>query len=92
MNIINLILMLTVWWFPHVESSLVSLEDVVCIGRTDADFGQLMQRIDSLEKILMLGKTEGKTRRGQQRVRWLDIITGSVDTSRLSEIVKDKNA
>ena len=82
MNIINLILVLTVWWFPHVESSLVSLEDV-CIGRIDADFGQLMQRIDSLEKILMLGKTEGKTRRGQQRVRWLDIITGSVDTSRL---------
>ena len=42
-------------------------------------FGYLMQRADSLEKILMLGKTEGKTRRRQQRVRWLDSITNSMD-------------
>ena len=44
-------------------------------------FGHLMQRADSLEKPLMLGKTEGKRRRGQQRVRWLDGITDSMDMS-----------
>ena len=42
-------------------------------------FGHLMQTADSLEKILMLGKTEGRRRRGQQRTRWLDGITDSVD-------------
>ena len=42
-------------------------------------FGHLMQRADSLEKILMLGKTEGRRRRGRQRVRWLDGITESMD-------------
>ena len=44
-------------------------------------FGHLMQRTDSLEKILMLGKTEGGRRRGRQRMRWLDGITGSMDMS-----------
>ena len=44
-------------------------------------FGHLMQRADSLEKILMLGKTEGGRRRGQQRMRWLDGITDSMDMS-----------
>ena len=44
-------------------------------------FGYLMQRADSLEKTLMLGKIEGKKRRGQQRMRWLDGITDSMDTS-----------
>ena len=44
-------------------------------------FGHLMQRADSLEKTLMLGKTEGKRRRGQQRMRWLDSITDSMDMS-----------
>ena len=44
-------------------------------------FGHLMQTADSLEKILMLGKTEGRRRRGQQRTRWLDGITDSVDTN-----------
>ena len=57
-------------------------------------FGYLMWRIDSLEKTLMLGKIEGKRRRVQQRMRWLDGITESVDTSlgRLREIVKDRKA
>ena len=44
-------------------------------------FGHLMQRTDSLEKILILGKIEGRRRRGQQRMRWLDGITNSVDMS-----------
>ena len=44
-------------------------------------FGHLMQRTDSLEKTLMLGKTEGRRKRGQQRMRWLDGITDSIDMS-----------
>ena len=57
-------------------------------------FGHLMQRADSLEKTLMLGKIEGKRRRGRQRMRWLDDIVGSVDMnlSKLWEIVKDRGA
>ena len=47
-------------------------------------FGHLMQRVDSLEKTLMLGKTEGGRRRGQQRMRWLDGITNSMDMCVLS--------
>ena len=55
-------------------------------------FGHLMRRADSLEKTLMLGKIEGKRRRGQQRVRWLDSITDSMDMnlSKLQEMVKDR--
>ena len=55
-------------------------------------FGHLMGRADSLEKTLMLGKTEGKWRRGQQRKRWLDSITNSMDInlSKPQEIVKDR--